>query len=527
MNKITKNIAALIAFSIGTTTIGFAQITQQKIGNNPTLINPNAVLEVDSSNKGLLLPRLGLTATNNFAPLAAHVAGMTVYNTTTAGTAPNNVTPGYYYNDGTQWVRVATGADAKTEPWYQQTTANEATANTQNIYQQGKVAVGFTNADAVTGKQFEVKGDFKSQVTAGTTIFGSEVNTALAPGNSQATINYWLNTATGDYRTNLVHSEAAALQAGTIGSNNSIVSVRDDRSTMASLLENGTSKSEIRTLNNGTFFMETYNVASDYGSTISLQNTGLRLVHTTTNGLGDPFPNDSRSEILVQKENGVNFDFKNATGATTGNYWFPLTTGTNGQVMTQTATGKMTWSSPALEPWKVIETGADATLNTENIFQTGNVAIGSSTIPTLTVGAVAVPVKFHVDGNITTTGKIYTTNSVYADYVFEKYFNGSSDINPNYEFKSLNYVKEFIKANNHLPGVTPIDDLNKAENGYTIDMSELTVQSLEKIEELYLHTIEQKETIDQQQTEIDLLKKQAEETKLRLQRLEEILSNKN
>src|SRR5690606_20584511 len=35
------------------------------------------------------------------------VAGMVVYNTATAGIAPNAVTPGYYYNDGSGWVRLA------------------------------------------------------------------------------------------------------------------------------------------------------------------------------------------------------------------------------------------------------------------------------------------------------------------------------------------------------------------------------------------------------------------------------------
>ena len=51
----------------------------------------------------MLLPRLGLSNTTSFSPLAAHVAGMTVYNTATAG----DVTPGFYYNDGSKWVRIA------------------------------------------------------------------------------------------------------------------------------------------------------------------------------------------------------------------------------------------------------------------------------------------------------------------------------------------------------------------------------------------------------------------------------------
>lgn len=66
----------------------------------------NAALEVRSVNKGLLIPRLILSSRTNTSPLAAHVAGMLVYNTATAGTAPNNVSPGFYYNTGSTWMRV-------------------------------------------------------------------------------------------------------------------------------------------------------------------------------------------------------------------------------------------------------------------------------------------------------------------------------------------------------------------------------------------------------------------------------------
>jgi len=80
-----------------------AQVT---IGDQ-TAPNTNAVLDLRSNDKlGLLLPRLALTATNLAAPLSAHVAGMVVYNTATAG----DVTPGFYYDDGTKWVAVGSGS---------------------------------------------------------------------------------------------------------------------------------------------------------------------------------------------------------------------------------------------------------------------------------------------------------------------------------------------------------------------------------------------------------------------------------
>ncbi len=88
----------------------FSKVDAQiKIGDNPTTINANSVLEMESTNKGMLLPRLALSATTNVSPLSAHVAGMVVYNTATAG----DVLPGYYYNDGAKWIRIVGLADGK------------------------------------------------------------------------------------------------------------------------------------------------------------------------------------------------------------------------------------------------------------------------------------------------------------------------------------------------------------------------------------------------------------------------------
>lgn len=88
---------------------GFAQVG---IGNtNP---NSNAILEIGdaiTNTKGLLLPRVNLTGTANATPLSGNIMGMIVYNKNTAG----DVTPGLYYNSGTEWVRLG-GSAAVAEP---------------------------------------------------------------------------------------------------------------------------------------------------------------------------------------------------------------------------------------------------------------------------------------------------------------------------------------------------------------------------------------------------------------------------
>ncbi|GAA4457510.1 phage tail protein [Rurimicrobium arvi] len=74
--------------------------------SSSALPNANAILDLESNRRGLLLPRIALTATNSASPLSAHVQGMAVYNTATAGSGSTAVIPGYYINDGTKWIRL-------------------------------------------------------------------------------------------------------------------------------------------------------------------------------------------------------------------------------------------------------------------------------------------------------------------------------------------------------------------------------------------------------------------------------------
>jgi len=73
-----------------------------QVGIGTTSPNSDAALDITSTSSGLLLPRLALTNTTSPSPLTTDVAGMVVYNTATAG----DVTPGFYYNNGTDWVHL-------------------------------------------------------------------------------------------------------------------------------------------------------------------------------------------------------------------------------------------------------------------------------------------------------------------------------------------------------------------------------------------------------------------------------------
>lgn len=101
---------------------------------------------------------------------------------------------------------------------------------------------------------------------------------------------------------------------------------------------------------------------------------------------------------------------------------------------------------------------------------------------------------------------IVTSASTYPDYVFDKYFTGKSEENAKYNFLTLAQTEKFIKENNHLPGVTSIKELTKANGAYEVDNTKLSIQTLEKVEELYLHTIEQQKQIEALKAEVAALK---------------------
>jgi hypothetical protein len=69
-----------------------------------------------------------------------------------------------------------------------------------------------------------------------------------------------------------------------------------------------------------------------------------------------------------------------------------------------------------------------------------------------------------------------------ADYVFE----------PDYELMPLDELREFVKANKHLPNVPSTADI--AANG--LNVQHFQGRLLEKIEELALHTLAQQELIE-------------------------------
>ncbi|MPS73476.1 MAG: hypothetical protein E2590_10065 [Chryseobacterium sp.] len=507
-----KNIILLGAIAISS--LAFSQV-----GINTE--TPQATLDVAikttgaSLPEGIIAPRLtGDEIKSRDTLYDTPQKGAIVYATAPVGTASTktaNITAeGYYYFDGNVWTKFGSGTGTGTstpEPWYIQNTTTPASANTQNIYQNGKVAVGFSNTDAVSGKQLEVKGDLKSLYRNPAGDFYSVINTNM--------------TDYGIPMSDIHVADAAELSnAGKIsGLTLNTMNAQIYTNYLASGSHTSGGLTSTSTTNGSDVRFQSVDTTGNISSTVIANS------NTTGNNvmLIQEQSGSAAVQVTLERTKGVTYDFKNSGGILEGSYTFPRTNGSSNQVLTTdgiSGNATLSWkdaSSLSPEPWRIQGTTNAATANTQNIYQIGNVSIGSQTpIATFTSNSVTVTPKLSIAGDVASTGAFYTTTGKYADYVFEDYFDGASKINDTYKFRSLEETAAYIKENKHLPGVTSIRDILKTENGYTVNLSELSIQQLEKIEELYLHTIEQQQEITKQKTEInDLIS--------RLEKLEQLL----
>ncbi len=80
---------------------------QAQMGINTSTPSNGALLDITSSDKGFLMPRIALTGTDDVTTITPSATiGVMLYNTVTAGALPVQVTPGFYYWSGVQWRRL-------------------------------------------------------------------------------------------------------------------------------------------------------------------------------------------------------------------------------------------------------------------------------------------------------------------------------------------------------------------------------------------------------------------------------------
>lgn len=107
MNAIIRNASRTLLLAGGITLAATAVNAQMKIGDNPSQIKKSAILDLESTKQGLLLPRLTSFTDINAAIGTDPVDGMIVY---LNGTVPAD--RGVYMRRAGAWVKIASADDA-------------------------------------------------------------------------------------------------------------------------------------------------------------------------------------------------------------------------------------------------------------------------------------------------------------------------------------------------------------------------------------------------------------------------------
>lgn len=118
---------------------------QTAISATGTPPDASAMFDVSATDKGMLIPRVALTSTAASAPITSPLTSLLVYNTA----AVSDVTPGYYYWNGTTWTRLLNGttnlSGAGTTNYLARWTPNGSTLGIGVTYDNGtNVGIGST-----------------------------------------------------------------------------------------------------------------------------------------------------------------------------------------------------------------------------------------------------------------------------------------------------------------------------------------------------------------------------------------------
>lgn len=98
-NNLFKSLSFVLILIVSIT--AFAQV-----GIGTTDPHISSVLDIQSADSGVLIPRVGLTSTTTKLPIPNPIESLLVYNTNTVG----DVIPGFYYWTGTLWKALTAGS---------------------------------------------------------------------------------------------------------------------------------------------------------------------------------------------------------------------------------------------------------------------------------------------------------------------------------------------------------------------------------------------------------------------------------
>lgn len=433
---------------LATLSVQVALAQKENVGIGTVKPDQSALLDLTSTNKGLLMPRVTLQQRNSIQNPAN---GLIVYQT--------DMLSGFYYFDGSEWKTVGSNTS--------QNSIADDPANWSKTGNAGTTAANFlgtTDNVPLTLKVNNVRSGYLS--TTGPVFFGYN-----AGGNSSIVENTAFGYAALQNNTTGVRNAAigyAALLGNTTGEYNFGIGFRALFSNTTGI-QNMAIGNDALYSNNGGSGNLAVGTASLNALTSGLFNVGVGYgsLLSTTNG------NRNTAIGYAAMLEGTTGDQNVAIGAGAGRF-----KSGGGNIFIGYEAGRNTTDVLASESNKLyIANSNTATPLVYGDFTTKYLAVGevaTADRAAATSGGYRLLVK---GGMITEKIKVAVAGSAdWADYVFDT----------SYRLMPLDKVESFVKENKHLPNVPSAEEMSK--NG--LDVVQTSSKLMEKIEELTLYMIE-------------------------------------
>lgn len=413
-----------------------------KLGVKKTIVDPSAAVEIQSTTEGILIPRM--TSTQRSA-IVNPAQGLLVF---------DNTTNTFWFNDGTVWTELAGGGLPGSAHW---------SANGNHIYNNNSGNVGIGINTPLEKFHIANNGNFRLDGTVDSvyTEFNTFGTTAAVLNIDPIPIN---NTSASTIRLFRTTDASAA----------NFIIFKGDGSLDTNHLLGGNGDSYL-SLN------ENLGVGTNTPNE-KVEVTGNMLIRS---------PSANGALILSPSNLGyqVHAEFVIQSLETVGGSNTAFSMGRNSLFQTSDDTNR--YIADASTPAQRILFGTNGSIHFQSAPDGvgGDLATFSNLLSIRENGDVGIGTidpqgyKLAVRGNMGAE-EIEVRTNFWADFVFDK----------DYNLKSLKQVESFIETNGHLPDVPS----EKIALEQPLNLGNMDVLLLQKIEELTLYTIQQEKLIEAQ-----------------------------
>lgn len=417
-----------------------------QVGIGTTSPNASSMLDITSTNSGLLIPRVSLVSTSDVTTIASPITSLLVYN---SGFSPN----GFYYWNGSIWVLLSTGTNTD---W--SLTGNSGTNTATNffgttddkdiIFKRNNIRAGYIGDPVYDGSFNYNNGNtsFGANSLVNPTVnFASQNgvrNVAIGPNVMPGLSTGRLNVGVGDFAlfSNTTGIGNTAMGSGSLFSNSSASSnVAIGRNALTtSNADNNTAVGFAALRQNASGTNNTALGFEALRGVLGSGNVGVGYqagrLETGSNKLYIENSNADASNALIYGEFDNNIVRVNGTlqisnPASAPGYALPNVRGTNGQVLQTNGAGTTSWVNPTT--LTITETDPQVSSTTSNVvpkWDGTTLVDGVMTDDGTNVGIGVTPTagnKLEVNGKTKTTN-FQMTNGAAANYILQSDATGNA-----------------------------------------------------------------------------------------------------